>query len=77
MTINLPCGTKTIDAMRKVLADAVDLAGGQHAFSRKTGIHQPTIAKMLSGERSISESAINALGYVVQPVCIPMRGQNS
>ncbi|ATJ92652.1 hypothetical protein CIW82_13520 [Acetobacter tropicalis] len=60
--------------MRSRLADRVDLAGGQRALSRKIGIPQPVISKVLSGAtETIPESLINALGYIVRPMCVPAR----
>jgi len=63
--------------MRSVLADAVDLAGGQRAWAAKTGIQQSIISETINGKREVSEPIINALGYVVQTICIPMRRLNS
>ncbi|PYD78196.1 hypothetical protein CFR80_16865 [Komagataeibacter oboediens] len=62
--------------MKSILADAVELAGGQHAWSRKTGIPQSVVSLTLNDQREMSESIVNALGYVTQTVCIPMKGQN-
>ncbi|KXV70992.1 hypothetical protein AD952_11130 [Acetobacter cerevisiae] len=60
--------------MRQRLADRVDLEGGQRALSRKIGIPQPVISKVLSGaSETIPESIINALGYIVRPMCVPAR----
>jgi len=65
-----------IASMRSVLVDAVELAGGQRAWSAKTGIQQSIISETINGKREVSEPIINALGYVVQTYCIPMKGQN-
>lgn len=68
---------RPISSMKSVLEDAVSLAGGQRAWSRKTGINQADVSQALNGKKDpMPESIINALGYVVQTVCIPMRGQN-
>jgi len=67
---------RPIAAMKSVLADAVDLAGGQRAWARKTGISQTDVSLTLNGHREISQPILNALGYVTQTVCIPMQGQN-
>lgn len=67
-----------VEEIRSRLADRVDLAGGQRALSRKIGISQPVISKVLSGaSETIPESVINALGYIVVPMCVPAkRGMN-
>ncbi|NHN93769.1 hypothetical protein GVI59_17830 [Acetobacter sicerae] len=64
--------------MRARLADRVELAGGQRELSRQIGIAQPVISKVLSGRGdTIPESLINALGYFVQPMCVPaLKGMN-
>lgn len=63
-----------VDEIRQRLADRVDLEGGQRALSRKIGIPQPVISKVLSGaSETIPESIINALGYIVRPMCVPAR----
>lgn len=67
---------RPISEMKSILADAVEMAGGQHAWSRKTGISQTQISLTLAGKRDPSEAIINALGYVVRPVFIPVKGQN-
>lgn len=67
---------RPITEMKSVLADAVELAGGQHAWSRKTGIPQSVVSLTLNDQREVSESIVNALGYVTRTVCIPMKGQN-
>ncbi|WP_308718975.1 hypothetical protein [Komagataeibacter xylinus] len=68
---------RPIAEMKSVLADAVELAGGQHAWSRKTGIPQSVVSLTLSGRRDVSENIVNALGYVTRTVCLPMKGQNA
>nr|WP_279184704.1 hypothetical protein [Acetobacter syzygii] len=62
-----------VEEIRSRLADAVDLAGGQSAWARKTGIHRTTVSEVLSQKRDIPESIINALGYIVRPMCVPAR----
>ncbi|MBM9401581.1 helix-turn-helix transcriptional regulator [Gluconacetobacter azotocaptans] len=68
---------RPIADMKSVLADAVDLAGGQRAWSRKTGISQTEISLIINGHRAPSEAIANALGYVVHQVCVPVWGQNA
>ncbi|GBQ10402.1 hypothetical protein AA14362_2540 [Acetobacter cerevisiae DSM 14362] len=67
-----------VEEIRQRLADRVDLEGGQRALSRKIGIPQPVISKVLSGSsETIPESVINALGYIVRPMCVPaLKGMN-
>lgn len=67
---------RPIATMRSILADAVEMAGGQNAWARKTGIPQSVVSETLNERREVSESIVNALGYVTQTVCIPMKGQN-
>ncbi|OUJ10322.1 hypothetical protein [Acetobacter sp. DsW_059] len=63
-----------VEEIRERLADAVEMAGGQRALSRKISIPQPVISKVLSGAtETIPESLINALGYIVLPMCVPAR----
>ena len=68
-----------IRKMRELLAEAVELAGGQRKWARKTGIPQSVVSDVLSGKISPPpESVINALGYIVlEPMCVPAkRGRN-
>lgn len=68
-----------ISKMREILADAVEMEGGQRAWSRKTKIPQSVISDVLSGKiETPPESVINALGYIVlEPMCVPAkRGRN-
>ena len=66
-----------VSEIRSRLADAVELAGGQSAWSRKTGVSRSVVSEVLSHKRDIPESIINALGYIVVPMCVPAkRGMN-
>lgn len=67
-----------VEEIRNRLADRVELAGGQRELSRQIGIAQPVISKALSGRsETIPESLINALGYYVTPMCVPvLKGMN-
>lgn len=62
-----------VEEIRDRLADAVELAGSQSAWARKTGIPRSIVSEVLSQKRDIPESIINALGYIVRPMCIPAR----
>lgn len=62
-----------IEEIRARLADAVQMEGSQSAWARKTGIHRTTVSEVLSRKRDIPESIINALGYIVRPMCVPAR----
>ncbi|MCC6105921.1 hypothetical protein [Acetobacter sp.] len=62
-----------VEEIRNRLADAVDLAGSQSAWARKTGISRSIVSEVLSQKRDIPESIINALGYIVRPMCVPAR----
>ncbi|ANA14852.1 helix-turn-helix domain-containing protein [Acetobacter pomorum] len=59
--------------MRNRLADAVELAGSQTAWARKAGVSRSIVSEVLSQKRDIPESIINALGYIVRPMCVPAR----
>jgi hypothetical protein len=49
--------------MRKVLAAAVERAGGIRAFARRAGLEShSSIRLMITGEREISEAVGNACG---------------
>ena len=63
-------------ASRTILAEQVELAGGQAAWARKHGIPRSVVSETLARRREPSEVVINALGYVVRPMLIPMKGQN-
>lgn len=66
-----------ISSMKSRLAAAVDLAGGQRAWCRRHGVSQADVSLALSGKKDpVPESIINALGFIVQPVCVAVRGQN-
>ena len=67
---------RPISTMISVLSDAVEMAGSQHALSRKIGIPQSNISAVLSKKRPMTTEIVNALGYITHTVCIPMRGQN-
>lgn len=67
---------RPITGMVSVLSDAVELAGGQRALSRKIGVPQPHISAILSERRPMTTEVVNALGYITHTVCIPMKGQN-
>ena len=62
-----------VSEIRERLAEAVDLAGGQSAWARKTGVPRSTVSEVLSQKRDMPESIINALGYIVMPMCVPAR----
>lgn len=62
-----------VDEIRNRLADAVELAGSQSAWARKAGIPRSIVSEVLSQKRDIPESIINALGYIVRPMCVPAR----
>lgn len=67
---------RPISTMISILSDAVEMAGGQRALSRKTGIPQSNISAVLGKKRPMTTEIVNALGYVTHTVCIPMQGQN-
>lgn len=62
-----------VEEIRSRLADAVELAGGQSAWARNAGVPRSTVSEVLSHKRDMPESIINALGYVVRPMCVPAR----
>jgi hypothetical protein len=61
---------------RTILAEQVELVGGQARWAAKHGICRSVVCDILSGRKDPSEAVINALGYVVRPMLIPMKGQN-
>ena len=68
---------RPISSMKSVLADAVEMAGGQRAWCRKTGNNQADVSLALSGKKDpVPASIINYHGYDVQEVCVPVKGQN-
>lgn len=72
--MTIPGDAFPISDIRSRLSDQVDLAGGQRALSRKIGIPQPLISKILSDENEpIPDSVPNALGYFVHRICTPGR----
>ena len=64
----------TMAEMRRVLAEAVERAGGVRAFARKAGLesHAP-ISLMLAGKREVSEAVANALGHFAETAFRPFR----
>ncbi|WP_238703921.1 helix-turn-helix domain-containing protein [Acetobacter pomorum] len=62
-----------VEEIRNRLADAVELAGSQTAWARKAGVSRSIVSEVLSQKRDIPESIINALGYIVRPMCVPAR----
>lgn len=73
---NFPSGTRRAGDMLEILRDAVDMEGGQRAWGRATGIDPAEVSKVLNRHKPITEPMINALGYVTQVVCVPMRETN-
>ncbi|KXV20624.1 helix-turn-helix domain-containing protein [Gluconobacter sp. NFX36] len=66
-----------ITEARSIIADAVEMAGGQHALARRLGITQSDISQAVNNGRTDSRKRVlNALGYVVIETIRPMRGQN-
>lgn len=59
-------------ALRKIFFMEVEKAGGQSAWARAHGLHRSNVNEMLSGKRDLSEAVINALGFVVKPLYIPV-----
>ncbi|MCW2264134.1 putative transcriptional regulator [Gluconobacter cerinus] len=69
-----------ITEVKSLVADAVELAGGQRALARRRGVSQSDISQALNGGRKDARNRVlNALGYsVVTPpeYLVPMWGQN-
>ncbi|GAD09179.1 hypothetical protein GFGA_1d1184 [Gluconobacter frateurii NBRC 103465] len=66
-----------ITEARSIIADAVEMAGGQHALARRLGITQSDISQAVNNGRTDSRKRVlNALGYAVIETIRPMKGQN-
>lgn len=68
-----------ITEAKSIIADAVEMAGGQHALARLRGVAQSDVSQALNGGRKDSrDRVLNALGYLVvtRECIVPMRGQN-
>ncbi|NHN85782.1 hypothetical protein GOB93_14190 [Acetobacter musti] len=63
----------SFDSMRKVLRYDVAGSGGQSAWAQKHGICVSTVCEILNNKREPTEAVINALGYVVRPMCFPVK----
>ncbi|MBS1040964.1 hypothetical protein JK203_08890 [Gluconobacter cerinus] len=62
---------------KSIVADAIEMAGGQHALARLRGIAQSDISQAVNNGRSDARNRVlNALGYAVIETIRPMRGQN-
>ncbi|GEM17995.1 helix-turn-helix domain-containing protein [Gluconobacter oxydans] len=64
---------------QSIIADAVEMAGGQRALARLRGIAQSDISQSLNnGPHDARNRVLNGLGYFVATVEVirPMKGQN-
>lgn len=62
---------------KSIVADAIEMAGGQHALARLRGIAQSDISQAVNNGRTDARNRVlNALGYAVIETIRPMRGQN-
>jgi len=48
--------------VRRCLASAVELAGGQAAWGRRHGLQQSHVAKLVAGQRALSPRVLAVLG---------------
>lgn len=48
--------------VRRCLASAVELAGGQAAWGQRHGIQQSHVAKLVNGRRALTPRVLSALG---------------
>ncbi|MFT9381537.1 helix-turn-helix domain-containing protein [Gluconobacter sp. P5B12] len=70
---------RPIGDAQSIVADAVEMAGGQRALARLRGIAQSDISQALnSGPVDARNRVLNGLGYVVATLEVirPMKGQN-
>ncbi|MCP1275085.1 hypothetical protein NKW43_15685 [Gluconobacter albidus] len=66
-----------IGKAQSIVADAVEMAGGQRALSRLRGIAQCDISQAINnGADDARNRVLNALGYAVVEVIRPLKGQN-
>lgn len=67
----------SIAEAKSIVADAIEMAGGQHALARLRGIAQSDISQAVNNGRTDARNRVlNALGYAVIETIRPMRGQN-
>lgn len=62
--------------LRNYLADQIEMEGSLSRWSDRHGFPKSTVSEVLSKKRDMPESMANALGFAVQKIAIPMRGQN-
>lgn len=63
---------KTEQEIVEVLRQRIDELGSRHALARELSISYPYLSDILSGNRGVSESVANALGYTIKKVYIPL-----
>ncbi|MBS1035009.1 helix-turn-helix domain-containing protein [Gluconobacter cerinus] len=62
---------------KSIVADAIEMAGSQHALARLRGIAQSDISQAVNNGRTDARNRVlNALGYAVIETIRPMKGQN-
>lgn len=71
MTRSLPFAN-----LRNYLADQVEMEGSISVWADRHGFPKSTVSEVLNDKRVMPESMANALGFAVQKIAIPMRGQN-
>ncbi|MBS0994742.1 helix-turn-helix domain-containing protein [Gluconobacter cerinus] len=67
----------SIAEAKSIVADAIEMAGGQHALARNLRINQSDISQAVNNGRTDARNRVlNALGYAVIETIRPMKGQN-
>jgi hypothetical protein len=67
----------TAAQLRAELSRACEMAGGQSAWARLRGVSVSQVSEALSGRRDLSESMVNALGYMRVTRFVPLRGKRN
>lgn len=62
--------------LRNYLADQIEMEGSLSRWSDRHGFQKSTVSEVLNQKREMPETMANALGFAVQKIAIPMRGQN-
>jgi len=65
----------TASDLRAELSHQCEKAGGQSAWARLRGVSASQVSEALSGRRDLSESMINALGYMRVTRYVPVRAR--
>lgn len=63
--------------LRAELSRQCDMSGSQTAWARLRGVAVSQVSEAISGKRDLSESIINAMGFMRVVRYVPIRGKGN